>query len=594
MEQVGATQLAVDFDDEPDLEELRRREMAQRARRRLARERGEIPVLSARFRKISSSSENDATPSPQSEPVTLSARADQALRRIAEEAGDPDSFVEVLARAGAEEDPHAVVVEAVREHLLNCSPLVALRHLVELTHGGLPMLADDELSRGEALLAERLPAPSASPLHPDAWQIHVEAVEASGRGVLSGEAWHRLAGTLPLPVVDDLIDAGTLDRRVLPALRGLEDREAYLVARLEPEDLTEAELSVLGWQDEARRRALHRGEAIDALDGCHDRWSLRSALLGGETAGLDSVTNTLAPGQSLPSALAQFLHSLQSIRRGGAVDRELGNDRGLFAVLEDWLPAGRLVAGRAAFHYWAGTRRLYRLLDELHWAMAVEPETVPDTLRGVVQQASALRNEQGGATAGRADREARVVLAYVYFLTARPGERDRLDHAVGLLEELIRSGTGRPGGMGGQTRSALKKLSALLQALRQKHRTQDVLNPYFALCVEHGSTEWRHGWRNLRRQVSGERLEYINSAKDRIQRLDAAKRLGTASASLYTMPLDERLLWVPRERSPLLYPPAQPLERRTDTSTEEELQWSASEAARELIGRSAGSTRNND
>ncbi|MFI2036118.1 hypothetical protein ACH470_15875 [Streptomyces bottropensis] len=586
--------MAVDFDDEPDLEELRRREMAQRARRRQARERGEIPVLSARFRKTASPSENVATPSPQSEPVTLSARADRALRRMAQEAGVPDLFVEVLARAGAADDPPAVVVEAVREHLLDRPPLLALRYLAELAHGGLPTLTDDELSQSEALLAERLPAPPSSPAHPDAWQIHLEAVEAAGRGVLSGEAWHRLAGTLPLPVLDDFIDAGTFDRRVLPALRGLESREAYLVARLAPEELTEAELSVLGWQDETKRRALHRGEAIAPLEGCHDQWSLRSALLGGETAGLDPATITLAAGKPLPSALAQFLQSLQSIRRGGALDRELGNDRGLFAVLEDWLPQGRLIAGRAAFHYWAGTRRLYRLLDELHWAMAVEPETVPDTLRGVVQQASALRNEQGGATAGRADREARVVLAYVYFLTARPGERDRLDHAVGLLEELIRRGAGRPGGLGGQTRSALKRLSALLQALRQKHKPQDVLNPYLALCVEHGSTEWRHGWRNLRRQVSGERLEDINSAKDRIQRLDAAKRLGAPSEPLYAMPLDERFLWVPPERSPLLYPPAQPLERRTNTSTEEELQWSASEAARELIGRSAGSTRNND
>ncbi|MFF8650526.1 hypothetical protein ACF06D_20135 [Streptomyces griseoluteus] len=529
-----------------------------------------------------------------SEPVTLSARADQTLRRLAQEAGNPHLFAEVLAGAAAEEDSLTVVAEAVREHLLGCAPLAALRYLAELAHGGLPTLTDEELSRAEALLSQRLPAPPPSPVRANAWQTHLEAVEAAGRGVLSGEAWHRLAGTLPLPVVDDLIDAGTLSSEVVPSLRGVGDREAYLVARLEPGELTEAELSALEWQDEARRRALHAGETIGPIEGCHDEWSVRSALLGGESVGLDLPDITLLPGRPLPLDLARFLRSLQSIRRGDAVDRELGNDRGLFATLEDWLPGDRLIAGRTAFHYWAGTRRLYRLLDELHWAMAVEPETASEALRRVVQQASALRNEQGGATAGRADREARVVLAYVYFLTAHPGERDRLDHAVGLLEEQIRSGGGRPGGVGGQTRSALKRLSALLQSLRQRHKPRDVLNPYLALCVEHGSTEWRHGWRNLRRQVSGEQLEYINSAKDRIQRLDAARRLGERSESLYVMPLDERFLWVPSERSPLLYPPAQPLKRRTDSSSEEQLQWSASEAARELIGRSAGSTRNND
>jgi hypothetical protein len=135
-------------------------------------------------------------------------------------------------------------------------------------------------------------------------------------------------------------------------------------------------------------------------------------------------------------------------------------------------------------------------------------------------------------------------------------------------------------------------LSELLQSLRRKSKPHDVLNPYLALCVEHGATEWRQGWRDLRKQVAAERLEYINGAKDRIKRIETARRLGDEPESVYALPLNEQFLWVPDVRSDVLQPAARPMGRRTDASGEEEQSWAAPEAAREIIGRCAAGSRN--
>ncbi|MER6348040.1 hypothetical protein ACWC10_19430 [Streptomyces sp. NPDC001595] len=463
-------------------------------------------------------------------------------------------------------------------------------HLLDLAGGGLPVLTEEDRSRAEALRSGRLPAPLTEPGTLDAWQLHLEAGEAHGRAVLSTSAWQRLVERLPLPVVDDLIDRGAFRREVAAQLwAGQGDRVVYLTARLDPRQLGDADVAALEWRDEASRRTLEAGGTVDAVDGRHDQWSLRSALLAGEVSAVDAPT---AHTEDLPLDLAELVRSLRHIRQGGTVDGRLGRDRSLFGLLEDCVPDGRLISGSTPFHYWAGTRRLYRLLDDMHWAMACEPDQTEPSVRAALQQAAVLRNPESRGAAGNADREARAVQAYLMFLFARPGERDRLDQGVGLLEDVLKRGGKQRGGVEGRQRHRMRLLSELLQSLRLKSKPHEVLNPYLALCVEHGSTEWIQGWRDLRRQVPKEQLEYINGAKDRIRRVETARRLAEDAEILYELPLNERFLWVPDDRSTLLQPGPRPMARRTKPSSELEQSWTAIAAAQEIIGRCAERLRN--
>jgi hypothetical protein len=580
-----------------DLDELRRAELERREQRRLARESGGIAPLRAQRRSNGSGVPAEArgaavVDESVTEPVRLPTRVSHVLQRVVEEAGEEPAFLDrMTARAAEAPEPlRAVAAEAVV--LLNrLGSLPALGHLLDLANGGLPVLAEEDRARAEALRSSRPPAPATQPRHVDAWQLHLEAEEAQGRAVLSTEAWQRLVERLPLPVVDDLIDQGDLPRNLAPHTWPQQtDRLRYVTARLEPGRLSDADVAALAWRDEACRRTLEAGDTVDPVDGRHDEWSLRSALLAGEVSALDEVR---AHGDlGLPLELSNFVLSLQRVRQGGPVDGPLGRDRSLFGLLEDCIPEGRLISGGTPFHYWAGTRRLYRLLDDMHWAMACEPEQTEQVLRAALQQAAALRNPEPRGAAGSADREARAVQAYLTFLHARPGDRDRLDQAVGLLEDVLKRGGRRRGGVDGTQKYRMRALSELLQSLRLKGKPRDVLNPYLVLCVEHGSTEWGQGWRDLRRQVPAAQLEYINGAKDRIRRTETARRLGEEAEILYEIPLNERFLWVPDDRSELLQPSAKPLERRTQPSTEKEKSWTANEAAREIIGRCAGRLRN--
>ncbi|MER8235212.1 hypothetical protein [Streptomyces sp. NPDC094049] len=581
-------QMSLESVDEASTEELRQIEREKRRQRRLARERGETPALRARRRAVNpgdlgvAGAAPDASPAP----LVLPARLVTILDRVGGEAGAADRFHDVLMRAGGLSDPMEYVANAVRESISAAfPPLSALAHLADLTTAGMPVFSDDESLRAEAILTGRLPAPPVDPSELNSWQLLLEAHEAGTRAVLSKGAWRRLVHKLPLAVVDDLIDSGRLDARAdLASWPDHDDRSRYITARVSPGALGASDVKALAWTSELRRRAVVEGAEVLPVDGRHDEWSLRSALLKGDVNALDQAGPL--SDTHFPPDLSRLARSLQAVRRGAAVEPELGHEPGLFFLLEVCLPNDRLVSGSSKFHSWAGTRRLYRLLDEAHWAMAAEPDVAPDVLRSVVEQAVALRNEKEGAGAGKADREARAVLSYVYFLTARPGDRDRLDRAVGLLEEVLMRGTRRRGGVDPRARRRMIVLSDLLQALRQKSRPHDVLNPYLALSVEHGSSEWRHGWRNLRGQVPAEQLEYINNAKDRVQRREMAGRMGKEAEILYELPLDEQFLWIPRVHSPVLEPGIRPLERRTDPSTSEERNWTASEAARDIVSRS--------
>jgi hypothetical protein len=573
----------------PNTEALRQAELMRREQRRLARERGEIPGLQARRRLRPEPDSNDQRAPKANAPLgdvaaapRLPARLTAVLDRIAAEIDDADLVPWMIMHSA----DVAALLPAAEEYLGELAPrvppLTMLGYIVELTASGLPLMEDQDRVRAEALLSGRLPAPAVNPSEVDAWQFHLEVVEASTHAVLSRVAWRRLVEDLPLPVLDDLIESGHIGQKLrLGEWPRQTERVLYVLARVAPSELTDDEIVTLGWRDEQRRRALAAGETVQPMLGQHDQWSIRSALLEGDLSVLDSAE--VRTGSELPAPMARLVTSLQAMRQGGSMPTELGHDPALFGLLEDCLRPEQLIAGNSAFHHWAGARRLYRLLDELHWAMAAEPDAVDRALQEALRQASALRNDRQGRYAGKADREARAVLAYLYFLTARPGEGDRLTRGIGLLEELLRSTWARGKGAEAKDRRRLAELSGLLQRLRQVSRPGEVLNPYLALCTGHSSGEWRQGWRDLRRQVPPERLEYINGAKDRIQRIETARRLGSGYEQLYQLPVDDSWQRVPEGRAPELCPPIARMPRGSAASSPDDLAWSAGEAARQII-----------
>ncbi|GAA1425440.1 hypothetical protein GCM10009601_32380 [Streptomyces thermospinosisporus] len=578
-----------------ELDALRRAEIERREQRRRAREAGAAAPLRLSRRFADSDArlvrETTVPKAPAPQPLRLPPRVVHVLQRVAAELGEDSSLPDLMAERAADSTSPllAMALQSV-ELVSRAEAMTGLGHLLDLAAGGLPVLTAEDRSRAEALRAGRLPLPDTDPETVDAWQLCLELNEARGRAVLSTAAWQRLVRELPLPVLDDLIDSGALGKAPAPhSWPERTERVTYVIARLDPRHLSDDDVQALGWRDEACRRTLEAGGTIDPVDGRYDEWSLRSALLGGDLSALEAVG---ARNSSLPTDLSDLVLALRQLRQGGNVTSALGRDRSLFGLLEDCLSNDRLVSGTTPFHYWAGTRRLYRLLDDMHWAMACEPDRTERAVRSVLQQAAALRSHESRGPAGAADREARAVQAYVGFLHARPGDRDRLDQGVGLLEDVLKRGGRRRGGVGGQLRHRMRTLSELLQSLRQKGKPHDVLNPYLALCVEHGSTEWGQGWRDLRRQVAADQLEYINGAKDRIRRLETARRLGHEGETLYELPLDERFLWVPDDRSELLQPGPRPLGRRTAPSSDEEKSWAAAQAASEIIGRCAARLRN--
>ncbi|MDH6227843.1 hypothetical protein [Streptomyces sp. MJP52] len=574
-----------------DAEERRRLELARRAETRRLRETGAIPPL--RRRRAATNAAVPATaPPPGGEPVRLPDRALAVLNRVAETFGIPDFTGEVMRRAASSAHPHAVVGLEVLALLEDARPLTALRHLLDLTASGVEVLTERDRMRAEALTSGRLPLPELRPGTVDAWQLHLEAVEATAQhATLPSDTWRRLVERLPLPALDDILDRPRIPSGLTPHLwPEWTDRVRHVVARVDPRALGDEDVTALGWRDEEARRVLEAGGTVEPPDGRHDAWSIRSALLNGEASVLDEIGPSVE--RNLPSDLLDLIDSLRDIRRGGAVDARLGHERSLFGLIEDCLGESRVVSGRTPFHHWAGTRRMYRLLDRLHWCMACEPEGVEAAVNAVLQQAATLRNQAVGGLAAGADREARVVQAYLHFLFARTGEHHRLDQAVGLLEDVLKRGGPERGGAPRALRRRIQTLSELLQALRAKSKPREVLNPYLALCVEHGSQEWRWGWRTLRNQVATEQLEYVNGVKDRIRRAETALRLEAEPEIFYALPLDEDLLWVPRERNRVLLPDLERMPRTTAPATAEERQWTGDEAAREIIGRSAERLRN--
>lgn len=75
------------------------------------------------------------------------------------------------------------------------------------------------------------------------------------------------------------------------------------------------------------------------------------------------------------------------------------------------------------------------------------------------------------------------------FLYARPGERDRLDQGIGLLEDVLKRGGKQRGGVDGRQRHRPRSLSELLQSLGFKSKPREVLNPYLALCMTDESVD---------------------------------------------------------------------------------------------------------
>lgn len=563
----------------PGVEELRAQERARREQRSRARSRGELPPLQASRR--SPLSEGTLVPSAEG-------LVEQSVVVEVPSRGISPRLRAVLARLNIDADVEPLA-EAALAVIRTLTPLGGVRALVDLTGAGLELLDERMLVRAEALAADRLPLPPVDATEGEAqtekesvddrWRLHLETQAVGQRALLSPRAWQRLATRLPLPIVDDLVDAGQFNSRDFSAaLRGDTDRALYLRARITPAQLTDDELDRLGWHDELCRRALVSGGSLPPSGDGLDAWRFRAALRNGDA----SVITDLSPGQhsSLPSDLQRLVGYLKAVRAGATVPKELLNDRGLWCLLEQFLPSDRLVDGSAPFHRWAGVRRMHQLLLDGHRLMHSAADDADLLVKQAVEQAVVLRNHGAGSLwAGRADREARNVLAYLRFLCAGPADGHHLEHGISLLEDVARRRDGTPR----VVRDRVRRNIDVLNGLRTTRKPREVLNPYLACGVEHRAPEWRGAWSGLRRTLAGEALEAVNDAKDRIQRQETAERKGSRVTLFFALPLEPRHWRLPQDRSLVLEPPARPMRRRSAPSTEAEREWTAVIVATDIV-----------
>ncbi|WP_345680218.1 hypothetical protein [Yinghuangia aomiensis] len=579
-----------------DVEQLRERERLRRAERALARARGELPPLDAE-RRAGKTARILAPPAAPpvavfsharpSATAAIPARLVAVLQRLATDVGDSDVFGDL---GSATDEPRLVDVVSCIELL---PPLHGVEYLIELTHAGLPVLDTGTLTRAEGLTAGRADFDGVEST--SAWALFTAWLAARGGEALPTWACLRLAGELPLNLLDDLVEADWLhpdDARTL-VQKGTEalpaDRAVYLTARIAPALLSDTDVADLGWDDETRRRRFTSGERLAPPSEGHDTWSILSSFRDGETSVLRSEpTAALRPG------VADLVGRLRRCTSNCSVLSDLAADKGLWGLLEKLLPPGQVLSADSEFTAWAAVRRMYRILADAHVDALLAADGGAAAFGAASVQAMALRSESTRWWQQRADREARCVQAYLGYLDATSDNGERLRHAKTQLDQIRpkRRPRERPGRQRGAPPEYLARVSAnvdLLDHLQHVGRPRDVLNPYLALGVPHDSdaSDWRSAWRFLRQTVPTEWIEEINAAKDRIQRREDARRKNESAPELYAFPLEPFRWRAPSVVSPWFRPQAEPLRRRSGVSTGADVRRLAEDAAHEIIHEAA-------
>ncbi|MGW4436065.1 hypothetical protein ACWELO_09935 [Streptomyces sp. NPDC004596] len=442
-----------------------------------------------------------------------------------------------------------VVVEAVRP----LPPGEAVRLLSEAHQAGIPVLAGDQAVRTRLLLTglpnQESPGrvPDEGKLESDterAWRLYAASERLRYSSVTAHEQ-QELVEYLPLPVVDDLIDAGRLTARAVPSGG---PRRLYLQARLSPWEVDQDGLRELGWHSELTRRDFY------------------ARLTEGDLS-------VLAQDSELSSSQRELAAALRRARDSGQVPADLADRRWLWAALERLAPQTPVNVRRdKTFGPWLLVRRIHRALRLAHQAQIRREDQKYETmLRAAWNDATAL---QGSWTA--AGWEARNALAYLLVLQGADGSR--YEEALDALSPGPASGM-REDRLPGPARHRLETNRDVVRQLARQRDKSHLLNPYLVLGVPDGASDWKSRWRALRRTLDMDGEALVNEAKDGI---DALER-GRASVPLYALPLmPDR--WTQPQAVPSEHRSgALPLPRRSSPPSDAEAQFARERAAAAIV-----------
>ncbi|MGY2126958.1 hypothetical protein [Blastococcus sp. SYSU DS0617] len=313
--------------------------------------------------------------------------------------------------------------------------------------------ADAWRSAAEAIAAEA-PQPPPGPGFP-AWSAATLYVQGRAGTVL--DTVPADVGVLPIPLLDDLVDAGAftrgIDTRDMPGPVAL-----HLLARVTPDRLDDNALARVGNQAErARRRFLTRdGSGLTALPEGPDVRHYQALL---------DVVNGTAPDEerlrpSVVHVLGQAAESRAALRSGAASmpPRELLDDPTVWPLFAEEAKDGAISLGQVdraqfpAFAQWCDLQRLVGLLWEAKWA---EAERIGSALIP-------------GLDVERYQDEALNLTAFAVLQQGRPLE------ALALLERAL----------DGTYTEALLVNTSLIAALEKPATAAK----YFAMLVRHAPT----------------------------------------------------------------------------------------------------------
>ncbi|MFJ4666785.1 hypothetical protein [Kitasatospora purpeofusca] len=465
------------------------------------------------------------------------ARVEDMLRELLESIDTEDETLRWGAdtiRACLDGQPTPQLLPAVKELLEAAEPGRAVAQTAAVLSAvhevGLPWLSPAG-ERRLALIAgadpavdldtNGLPRPEEDPTGAFALQ---QALARRNLSELTPRHLRAIMPSAPLGIIDDLIEAGVLDRGHQPwTLRADVGEQSYLLARLAPEKADAALARSLGWDEPGEREAFLSGEPLQPAPG--SLYDLLLRVTDGETNVLKELE------ELLPRELLLRLRKVRDGATTGSWDPDIPADRGLWRLMcALWEPRAAVNPARGPFYALVALRHAYDLIR-----------------RGERKKAQAqvdkLVDHEGGPPEQAA--EAWNMFAYLALLD------DNLDLAYVSLARVAR------------TDQRVEENLTLLERRRGTKRNDrdQPANPYLELGLPHKSEQWKHRWRE-RRRAGGDDLDLAARANWAKRRIEQAERTEDWSG-FFVLPLDPVSLRLPTARPVSLAPPPAAMPRRT-------------------------------
>ncbi|QFY12972.1 hypothetical protein GBF35_46185 [Nonomuraea phyllanthi] len=475
--------------------------------------------------------------------------AAHTVSNAARRAGHPDGDLDTSMQEMTAETLALAVVRAV----LPLQPIQAVSLLLQCQKARLAVLPPRQAARAQALIKgapNQLPPDDGmeqtpeDPVAETAWRLYAE-FERLRHARATAEQQRRLLNYLPLPVIDDLVDAGRVTPNAIPESGA---HQLYLRARLAPADINQEGLVALNWHDELARR------------------DMNARLARGDLAALDGNSQLTTEQRRLAAAL-------RSVRHTGAVPPELARERWLWSALERLAPNAPVNLRKdKAYAPWMLVRRIYRAIREVHQArLRGDEQKYRTMLITAWNDATAL---QGSWTA--AGWEARNALAYL--LVFRGENNPKYDKSLDILSPAPGQAL-REHYLPQEAQHHIIRNREILNALKGQHKGPHMLNPYLVLGVPDGSPAWKERWRALRSSLDPDGEAQVNEAKDSIQMWER----GRAPIAPFTLPLMPDKWASPQVGTSIAASGAMPMPRKTRPATADETEFARSQAAHGIV-----------